>query len=76
MKVQVDTLHAMYKVRMMGITISGPRYAHVDNMLVIHNTLKPESMLKKNAIAHYSICVCGNKTVKKASSVTSVICCK
>jgi hypothetical protein len=32
---------------MMGITIDGPAFVYGDNMLVIHNTQRPESMLKK-----------------------------
>ena len=58
MKFRVDTLHATrYKLRMMGIPISGPTYIQGDNMLVFHNTSKPESTLKKkfNAIASHAI---------------------
>ena len=42
----------------MGIPLSGPSYIYSDNMLVIHNTSKPESTLKKkcNAIAYHAIC--------------------
>ena len=42
-----------YKLRMMGIPISGPAYVYGDNMSVIHNTQTPESMLKKKSL---SIC--------------------
>jgi hypothetical protein len=38
-----------YKLRMMGIPIEGPAFAYGDNMSVIHNTQRPESMLKKKS---------------------------
>jgi hypothetical protein len=38
-----------YKLRMMGIPIEGPTFAYGDNMSVIHNTQRPESMLKKKS---------------------------
>ena len=38
-----------YKLKMMGVEISGPTYIYGDNMSVIHNTSKPESVLKKNS---------------------------
>ena len=46
-----------YKLRMMGVPISGPSYIYGDNMSVIHNTQRPESMLKKksNAICYHAI---------------------
>ena len=46
-----------YKLRMMGVPLSGPTYAYGDNMSVIHNTQRPESMLKKksNSICYHSI---------------------
>ena len=42
----------------MGIPISGVSYVYGDNMLVIHNTSKPELTLNKkcNAIAYHAIC--------------------
>ena len=41
-KVRVETLCAIwYKLRMMGIRISGPSYIDGYNMLVDHNALKP-----------------------------------
>ena len=57
-KVKLETLQAIwYKLRMMGIPISGASYVHGDNMSVIHNTSKPESTLKKkcSAIAYHAI---------------------
>ena len=46
-----------YKLRMMGIPISGPTYIYGDNMSVIHNTTAPESTLKKkhNSIVYHFI---------------------
>jgi hypothetical protein len=47
-----------YKLRMMGIAISGPSYIYGGNMSVIHDTQRPESMLKKksNLICYHAIC--------------------
>jgi hypothetical protein len=39
-----------YKLRMMGIPLDGPTYIFGDNMSVIHNTQRPESVLKKKSI--------------------------
>jgi hypothetical protein len=43
------------KLRMMGIPIEGPAYVCGDNMSAIHNTQRPESMLKKksNSVCHH-----------------------
>jgi hypothetical protein len=38
-----------YKLRMMGIPIEGPAFAYGNNMSVIHNTQRPESILKKKS---------------------------
>ena len=38
-----------YKLRMMGVQISGPTYVYGNNMSVIHNTQCPESNLRKNS---------------------------
>ena len=57
-KVGIKALHVIkYKLRMMGIFISGASYVYGDNMSVIHNTSTPESKLKKqcNAIAYHAI---------------------
>jgi hypothetical protein len=44
-----------YKLRMMGIPIEGPAFVYGDNMSVVHNTQRPESMLKKksNSICYH-----------------------
>ena len=45
-----------YKLRMMGVPISGSTYTYGDNMSIIHNTQRPESTLKKksNSIAYHA----------------------
>ena len=58
MKVGIETLRGLrYKLRMMGIGISGPTYIYGDNMSVIHNTQRPESTLRKksNAICYHAV---------------------
>jgi hypothetical protein len=34
---------------MMGVTIDGPTYVYGDNISVVHNTQRPESVLKKKS---------------------------
>jgi hypothetical protein len=36
-----------YKLRIMVVALSGPTYVYGDNMSVVHNTQRPESVLKK-----------------------------
>ena len=42
---------------MMGVPLDGPSYVYGDNMSVINNTQKPESVLKKksNSICYHAI---------------------
>jgi benzoyl-CoA reductase/2-hydroxyglutaryl-CoA dehydratase subunit BcrC/BadD/HgdB len=42
---------------MMGVPLSGPSFIYGDNMLVIHNTQQPESVLKKksNSICYHAV---------------------
>jgi hypothetical protein len=42
---------------MMGVTIDGPTYVYGDSMLVVQNTQRPESVLKKkiNAICYHEV---------------------
>ena len=48
MKQGVETLRRIcYKLMMMGVEVCGPSYIYGDNMSVIHNTSKLESVLKK-----------------------------
>jgi hypothetical protein len=46
-----------YKLRMMGIPLEGPTHIKVDNMSVVHNSTRPESVLKKksNSIAYHFV---------------------
>ena len=46
-----------YKLRMMGVQISGPTYVYGDNTSVIHNTQYPESTLRKksNSICYHAV---------------------
>ena len=57
MKLGVEHVRSLrYKLRMMGVPIDSPAYVYGDNMSVIHNTQRPESMLKKksNSICHHA----------------------
>ena len=50
MKHGMETLRGLrYKLRMMGVPISGPSFIYGDNMSVVHNTQRPESTLKKKS---------------------------
>ena len=54
MKLGVEHSRSLrYKLRMMGVPITGPTNVYGDNMSVIHNTQRPESTLKKK---NHSIC--------------------
>ena len=58
MKQGMESLRGLrYKLRMMGVELSGPSYVYGDNMSVIHNTQRPESVLKKksNSICYHAI---------------------
>ena len=46
-----------YKLRMMGVPLTGPTYIYGENMSVIYNTSRPESTLKKksNSICYYAV---------------------
>ena len=58
MKHGIETVRGIrYKLRMMGVKLSGPTFVYGDNMSVIHNTQKPESTLKKksNSICYHTI---------------------
>jgi hypothetical protein len=45
------------KLRIMGVYLSGPVYVYGDNMSVVHNTQRPESVLKKksNSICYHAL---------------------
>jgi hypothetical protein len=58
MKNGLETTRGLrYKLRMMGVAIDGPTYVYGDNMSVVHNTQRPESVLKKksNAICYHAV---------------------
>ena len=60
-----------YKLRMMGVSISGPSYIYGDNMSVIHNTQRPESTLKKKS---HSLCYhAARESVAMGESLTGHI---
>jgi hypothetical protein len=50
MKNGIETCRGLrYKLIMMGVTLSGPTFVYGDNMSVVHNTQRPESVLKKKS---------------------------
>ena len=50
MKQRMEAVRVLrYKLRIMGVQISGPTYVYGDNMSVIHNTQHPESTLRKKS---------------------------
>jgi hypothetical protein len=58
MKQGMECLRGLrYKLRMMGVATSGPSCMCGDNLSVIHNTQRPELMLKKksNSICYHAI---------------------
>ena len=58
MKTGMEAVRGLrYKLRMMGVPLSGPTHVYGDNMSVIHNTSKPESSLKKksNSICYHAV---------------------
>ena len=58
MKAGMEHLRGLqYKLRMMGVPLSGPSYIYGENMSVIHNTHCPESTLKKkkNSICYHAL---------------------
>lgn len=60
-----------YKIRMMGVPLTGPSYIYGDNMSVIHNTQRPESVLKKksNSICYHAV----RESVAMGESITGHI---
>ena len=54
----IDVLRCLrYKLRMMGIPITGPSYIYNDNMSVIYNSSRPEPVLRKksNSICYRAV---------------------
>jgi hypothetical protein len=46
-----------YKLRMMGVTLSGTTFVYGDNMYGVHNTQQPESVLNKksDSMCYYAV---------------------
>ena len=58
MKNGIESVRGLrYKLRMMGIAISGPTYVYRDNMSIIYNTQQPNLTLKKklNQICYHFV---------------------
>ena len=58
MKQGIDALRGLrYRLRMIGIPISGPSYIYGDNMSVMYNTSRPEPVLRKmsNSGCHHAV---------------------
>jgi hypothetical protein len=58
MKNDIETCRGFrYKLRMMGVVLSGPTFDYGENMSVVHNTQRPESALKKksNSICYHAV---------------------
>jgi hypothetical protein len=58
MKNGIETCRGLrYKLRMMGVAVSEPTYVDGDNMSVLHNTQRPEYVLKKksNSIFYHAV---------------------
>ena len=54
MKTGVEALIGIrYKLRMMGVTLTGPTYVYGDNMSVIYDTSPPDSILKNKSSSIY-----------------------
>ena len=57
-KTVVEALRGIrYKLRMMGVPLTGTTYVYADNMSVIYNTSRPESTMKKksNSICYHAV---------------------
>jgi hypothetical protein len=58
MKNGIETCRGIrYTLSMMGVTLSGPMFVYGDSMSVVHNTQRPESVLKKksNSIFYHMV---------------------
>jgi hypothetical protein len=57
MKHGIETLRGLrYKIRMMGILLSGPTYVYGDNKSQVTNSSRPESTVKKKVQFHLLPC--------------------
>jgi hypothetical protein len=58
MKNGIETCRGLrYKLRMMSVALSGPIFVYGDNMSIVHNIHRPESILKKksNSICYHAV---------------------
>jgi hypothetical protein len=58
MKNRIETCRGLcYKLRMMGVSLSGPTFVYGENIAVVHNTHYPEYVLKKksNSICYHAV---------------------
>jgi hypothetical protein len=58
MKNGIETCRGLRcKLRMMGVALSGPTFVYGDNMSVVHNNQRPESVLKNksNSIFYHAV---------------------
>jgi hypothetical protein len=54
----IETCRVLHcKLIMMGVALSGPTYVYGENMYVVHNTQRPESVWKKksNSICYHAV---------------------
>ena len=69
MKIFMETLRGIrYKLRMMGVPISGPSYIYGYNMLFIHNIQRPEPTLRKKS--NYIFFHADSKSIVMGDSLT------
>jgi hypothetical protein len=57
-----------YKLRMMDVSLSGPTYVYGDNISVVQNTQRSESVLKKKSNS-----ICYHPVRESAAMVESII---
>jgi hypothetical protein len=58
MKNGIETCRVLrYKLIIMCVALSGPTFVYGDNMSAVHNTQRPESVLKKksNSICYHAV---------------------
>jgi hypothetical protein len=57
MKNFIDNCHGLrYKLSMMGVTFSGTTFVYGNNMSVVHNTQRPEYVLKNsNSLCYHMV---------------------
>jgi hypothetical protein len=69
MKNGIETCRGLhYKLRMMGVALSGPTYVYGENMSVVHNIWRPESVLKKKSDS-----ICYHAVLESAVRGVSII---